>query len=559
MPWKGQVYYFDTREWLRWFPADLRYAHVPGDVTETPAVPAIVKSRPIAGDNAAAVLLNLNKVRHFIFVDRDGPFERKSDTAVFRGKVRGKPKRIALFERWLGATGLDLGDTSSRPVRPEWGAEKATIREQLRHKFVLCVEGNDVASNLKWVMSSNSIAVMPRPEYETWFQEGRLVPGVHYVEVAPDFSDLRETLDRYRARPDECARILEAAHAWVARFRDPSRERLVSLRVLDRYFRATRPAPPPAPPRRAGSALVLALVVVAVLSALLGSLAFEARLEAGYASLSRDRVKASALAESGVEIAKMLMARSSGAQGAPDGKSDDEDRWHDAVERLRAGQSLVGLVEPAGEGFVVLDIEPEPGRLNVNLLAREDWETILVNAGIPEEYVDYIVDPILDWTDEDDSPNSKGAETDDYYALLDPPYEARNGAFDTVRELLLVKGFAEPILTGGLWDPATLRDRRDAHDLRRREDQHPERALRRVADVARRGRHPRARHHGGARCGGRGRRAEPVQERGRPVRPRGRPRPGRGRAHHDEFVLFPHHRHGPRRPRRTPNLVRRHG
>lgn len=222
---------------------------------------------------------------------------------------------------------------------------------------------------------------------------------------------------------------------------------------MPRTASARRPSAP-----RSGSALVLALVVVAVLSALLGSLAFEAKLEAGYASLSRDRVKANALAETGIELAKMLMARSGGSQGSPDGVSEDEDRWNDAVERLRAGQSLVGLVEPVGDGFVVLDVEPEPGRLNINNLTREDWETILENAGIPEEYVDYVIDPILDWTDEDDTPNTKGAETDDYYALLEPPYEARNGAFDTVRELLLVKGFTEPILTGGVWDPATLRD-----------------------------------------------------------------------------------------------------
>lgn len=244
-PRKGQVYYFDTREWLRYFPSGWRFAHVPGDVTRTPAVPAIVKSRPVAGDNANAVLLNLNKVRHFVFVDRDRPFEDKDDTAVFRGKVCRKPKRIALFERWFGAPGLDFGDTSPHPVRPEWGVEKTTIREQLRHKFVLCVEGNDVSSNLKWVLSSNSLAVMPRPEFETWFQEGLLEPGVHYVEVAPDFSDLRERLDWHLAHPDACRRILAAAHDWVARFRDPARERLVSLLVLDRYFRATGQSAPP--------------------------------------------------------------------------------------------------------------------------------------------------------------------------------------------------------------------------------------------------------------------------------------------------------------------------
>ena len=50
-----------------------------------------------------------------------------------------------------------------------------TINEQLHYKFILCSEGNDVASNLKWVMSSNSIAVMPKPKFETWFMEGILV------------------------------------------------------------------------------------------------------------------------------------------------------------------------------------------------------------------------------------------------------------------------------------------------------------------------------------------------------------------------------------------------
>ena len=38
-----------------------------------------------------------------------------------------------------------------------------TIREHLDYKFIMALEGNDVASNLKWVMSSNSIAVMTRP------------------------------------------------------------------------------------------------------------------------------------------------------------------------------------------------------------------------------------------------------------------------------------------------------------------------------------------------------------------------------------------------------------
>ena len=60
--------------------------------------------------------------------------------------------------------------------KPETGGAflrpKLSILEQLEYKFVLCLEGNDVATNLKWVMSSNSLAVMPKPRYETWFMEG---------------------------------------------------------------------------------------------------------------------------------------------------------------------------------------------------------------------------------------------------------------------------------------------------------------------------------------------------------------------------------------------------
>ena len=239
---KGQVYYFDAREITRYFPRDLRWRFLPGDITHVPAEPTVVKSRPIAGDNANSVLLCLNKVRHFTFVRDRTPFRDKRDTSVFRGKVCSKPKRLRLFETLFGAPGFDLGDTDSRPgVPPEWKTPKRTIREQLECKFVLAIEGNDVASGLKWILSSNSLALMPRPEYETWFLEGTLVPNVHYVEIAPDYSDAAEKMRWYAAHPDAAQKILDAAHAHVARFRDPRRELLVSLLVMQRYFEFTNP------------------------------------------------------------------------------------------------------------------------------------------------------------------------------------------------------------------------------------------------------------------------------------------------------------------------------
>ena len=242
LPWKKQVYYFDAREVLRFFDPELRFRFLPGDRTCVPDTPALIKSRPIAPDdsNANAVLLKLNKVRHFVFADDPLPFARKSDTLVFRGNVYvEQPHRVLFFEKHFGAPSIDAGDTAKRPCRAEWAAPRMTIAEQLRHKFILSLEGNDVASNLKWIFSSNSIAVMPRPRFETWFQEGLLVPGVHYIEVARDYSDVQERLAHYRSRPDLCEQINAAEHAWINRFRDPVRELLVSLKVLERYFSIT--------------------------------------------------------------------------------------------------------------------------------------------------------------------------------------------------------------------------------------------------------------------------------------------------------------------------------
>ena len=96
-----------------------------------------------------------------------------------------------------------------------------------------------MATNLKWIMSSNSVAVMPRPTYETWFMEGRLVPDYHYIEIKADYSDLEERLHYYIAHPERAEAIIANAHRYVRQFRDRKREKLIALLVLDRYFRCT--------------------------------------------------------------------------------------------------------------------------------------------------------------------------------------------------------------------------------------------------------------------------------------------------------------------------------
>ncbi len=235
---EGQkVYALDTIRYTRWFDPSLPLRLLPGDITYVPEYPSVTKSRPIAGDNANSVLLNLDRVRHFIFVKDRVPFRDKLDKALFRGKVGAKEQRMRFMETYFGHPMVDAGDVSRHsPGDPEWTCRKLTLSEQLRHKFILAIEGNDVASNLKWIMSSNSVAVMPRPTYESWFMEGTLVGGYHYIEVKPDFSDLPQKLQYYIDHPNEAEAIIEHAHEHVAQFLDPRREDLIALMVLEKYF-----------------------------------------------------------------------------------------------------------------------------------------------------------------------------------------------------------------------------------------------------------------------------------------------------------------------------------
>ena len=171
----------------RLFPSSFRWGFCPGDVTYVPSYPSIVKSRPLEENNQNSIVMKLNKVRHFIFLDDHTPFSEKRNKVIFRGKVEGKAQRKKFMEMYFHHPMCDLGDVSKNSKDPkEWQTEKKTIREHLDYKFIMALEGNDVASNLKWVMSSNSIALMPSPTCETWFLLDAIWKQRFFPPIDPD-------------------------------------------------------------------------------------------------------------------------------------------------------------------------------------------------------------------------------------------------------------------------------------------------------------------------------------------------------------------------------------
>ena len=234
------TYFYDLYEIARYFDPRVKFSYVFGDVREVPPYPAFVKSRPIAGDNANSVLMKLNKIRHFNFVKDPYPNEKKKNALVWRGRFSQKPSPRRMFvEKYTGKPGFDVGRIDTGNAMPGLDRPYMPVRGQLKYKFILSLEGIDVASNLKWIMSSNSIAFSQPLKFETWFMEGTLIPGVHYAELKDDFSDVEEKMEYYNSHPREAKEVVENAHRYVDQFLNPAVERKIALLVFEKYLEKT--------------------------------------------------------------------------------------------------------------------------------------------------------------------------------------------------------------------------------------------------------------------------------------------------------------------------------
>lgn len=230
----GIFYYLDLKQYLASFPRHKKFNYCFGDITYVPKTPSFLKSRPIDGQNNNSVLLPLNSIRHFHFVNDRLSFFDKKDIIVWRGSA-WQPQRQKFLTKYFNNPLCDVGSVrgleDERLLKPFM-----SIKNQLEYKFILSLEGNDVATSLKWIMSSNSIAVMPEPKYETWFMEGKLIPDFHYIRIKDDYSDLEDRIKFYLANPDKCNSIISNANIFVSQFKNLQLERLLTMMVIDKYF-----------------------------------------------------------------------------------------------------------------------------------------------------------------------------------------------------------------------------------------------------------------------------------------------------------------------------------
>jgi len=189
-----------------------------------------------------------------------------------------------------------------------------------------------------------------------------------------------------------------------------------------------------------GIALLMVLWVITMLMTLVISFSFLTRTDAKSTIYFKEGTQEKFLAEAGMQRAIMEIYHRQTY------RTETVVVEGNQVVRID-GRPNTGEIESGRYTFMLLS---ESGKIDINKmtdLAGVVLKNLLLNLEVPQERADIIVDSILDWVDTDNLRRLNGAE-DEYYQSLPVPYKAKNRPFDTVEELLLVKGISPELLFG---------------------------------------------------------------------------------------------------------------
>jgi hypothetical protein len=89
------------------------------------------------------------------------------------------------------------------------------MKQMLQYKAIVILEGNDVASGLKWALLSNSVVMMQPPTYTSWAMEEMLQPWVHYIPLNEELSDVEEKMQWVVDNDEQAQHIAETGSFWI--------------------------------------------------------------------------------------------------------------------------------------------------------------------------------------------------------------------------------------------------------------------------------------------------------------------------------------------------------
>ena len=179
--------------------------------------------------------------------------------AVWRGSQAGSRKkpgeRLSFVQQYFDADSqyIDVGFTehdfcsyeieeiADCTVFEALSKDALSYDQLLRYKYIISVEGNDIATNLKWLLYSNSCPIMPVPTRESWAMEGLLKPYVHFVPISQNNVtgkwNLKEQIEFCIENDRLCNQIAQNGKKFILEnnFLDIRHELRLQQQILDIY------------------------------------------------------------------------------------------------------------------------------------------------------------------------------------------------------------------------------------------------------------------------------------------------------------------------------------
>ena len=218
-----------------------------GDIDVKMKKYCFTKSRPIDLTNNLNILLNLNTPRHWDGLDDvnkfDIPFDKKNNKIIWRGGSTGN-KRVKFVNKYQNHQNKNIdikfSNLCQNIINNNYILSKLSINEQLQSKFLISIEGNDVATNLKWILYSNSVVLMSRPIISSWIMEDTLISGTHYIEINSDYSDLEEKYNWCLNNLEECKKIAKNGKKYIEQFLDKENEEKITNKIIEIYCKTVK-------------------------------------------------------------------------------------------------------------------------------------------------------------------------------------------------------------------------------------------------------------------------------------------------------------------------------
>lgn len=194
--------------------------------------------------------------------------------------------------------------------------------------------------------------------------------------------------------------------------------------------------------REGGVALLIVMWVLALLMVAAAELVYTLRVESAATVNFKDETTAWGLALAGINLGAAEISADYNVVAIDNGGVAFLKKDGGQINRIESIRTL-----DLGEGSFAYSITDESGKIDINTASWEALEELLRVCGIEKPERDVIADSIMDWRDADHEYRLNGAE-DDYYGGLANPYGAKDAPFDSVEELLLVRGMTPERLYG---------------------------------------------------------------------------------------------------------------